>query len=190
MRHTPISACIGSAVFSFPDDPGVVRLRDLLLSVMNEAQEGTIVPLHLGECILNASCHAAVLGPVLEGVETGRFSGRYLVVHDPAGQNDWDADAALRKLSADGRSKLVCVWHTGPEAPRLVGDVDAVTEETYRHVLSNEGEGVSTTARSLAEVFGLTIQAASNRMRRTAGLGVIRPSESTSRAERSYVTVQ
>ena len=190
MRHVPISACTGSAVFSFPDDPDVVRLRDRLLSVMSEAQEGTIVPLHLGECILNASCHAAVLGPVLEGVATGRFSGRYLVVHDPAGQNDWDADAALRKVSAHGRAKLVCVWETGDESPRLIGDVDPGVDETYRYVLTSETSGQPATTRGLAEMFNLKIQAASNRMTRAATLGVIRPSAEASGTDRAYLAVR
>ena len=177
MRHVPITFSDPKPVYSDPDDVDVMSLRERLLSVLAEAEEGTVIPLSLAGTVLSASCHARLLGPALRKVASGEAPGRYVVVDDPGGENDWDADAALRKLSSDGPTKLVCVWNTGGDRPLLVGDVDRGVKETYDFVYDREQEGCAATTRELAEAYGMRIQAASNRVTKAASLGVVRTVE-------------
>lgn len=160
-------------VYSAPDDPAVIQLRDALLDCLRDGSENTVIPLLLEGKVLAASCHAAVLGPVLKKVLRGDSPGRYIVVHDPDGTNDWDADAALRKKSEDEGVKLLCVWIGPSGEPQLVGAVDPAVQETYFFVLTCTRTGKSATARVLAEEQGIRIQAASNRMSKAASFGVI-----------------
>ena len=160
-------------VYSAPDDPAVVQLRDALLDCLREGSENTVVPLLLKGKVLAASCHAAVLGPVLKKILQGDFPGRYIVVHDPDGTNDWDADAALRKTSEDDGVKLPCVWIGPSGEPQLVGAVDPSVQETYLFVLACTRSGKPATARVLAKEQGIRIQAASNRMSKAASFSVI-----------------
>lgn len=160
-------------VYSAPDDPAVVQLRESLLACLRDAPDSTVVPLQFKGKVLAASCHAVVLGPALKGISQGEYPGRYIVVYDPDGKNDWDADAALRKASEDEGVKLLCVWLGRSGAPQLVGAVDAGVRETYLFVLTCTRSGRSATARLLAEEQGIRIQAASNRMSKAASYGVI-----------------
>jgi hypothetical protein len=177
MRHVSVTFSDPKPVYSDPDDADVMNLRERLLSVLTEAEEGTVIPLSLKGTMLSASCHARLLGPALRMVASGEAPGRYVVVEDPGGANDWDADAALRKLSADGPTKLVCVWNTGGDRPLLVGDVDRGVKETYDFVYDREQKGSAATTRELAEAYGMRIQAASNRVTKAASLGVVRTVE-------------
>ena len=160
-------------VYSAPDDPVVIKLRDALLDCLREAPKSTVIPLQFKGKVLAASCHAAILGPALKKVSRGECPGRYIVVRDPDGRNDWDADAALRKASEDEGVKLLCVWIGDSGEPRLIGAVDTTVSETYSFVLACTRLGRSATARVLAEEQGIRIQAASNRMSKAASFGVI-----------------
>lgn len=169
----PLRISGSKKVYSAPDDPAVLQYRDTLLDCVRNAPESTVIPLQLKGKVLAASCHAVVLGPALKKVTLGECPGRFIVVHDPDGKNDWDADAALRKASEDEGVKLLCVWIGSSGEPQLVGAVDSAVQDTYLFVLTCARSGKSATARVLAEEKGIRIQAASNRMSKAASLGVI-----------------
>jgi len=162
-----------SKMYTNPEDPAILRIREQLIKRMVEAPKGSMVPLQFGRVELSASCHSAVLVPVLERKLRGDFPGRFVVGLDDTGRNEWDADAGLRKASDVIGTKLLCVWQIGREY-RLVGPTDPQVLATYNFVLGFESsEGAGATARELADEFRITIQAASNRLAKAAGLGVV-----------------
>ena len=177
MRAAPLAIRNPKSVYSAPDDPDIVGLEDRLVQSLAESSEGTVVPVSLRGSVLSASCFARLLGNALRGVSLGLYSGRYVVVQDSDGDNDWDADAALRKVSAEGPAKLVCVWKSGDGRPQLIGDVDRVVQETYDFIWDREREGAPATTREMAEAYKMRIQAASNRVSKAAALGVVRAVE-------------
>ena len=177
MRSTPLALASENPVFSDPDDPAVTELRDRLLGVLDGAGAGTTVPVSFSGKALSGSCLAVVLSEALQRITKGRYPDRYVVVHDPKGGNAWDADAALRKVSTDTKSKLVCVWDTGASRPTLVGDVDRIVQKTYDFILDSENAGGPSTTRELAEATKMRIQAASNRVSKAIALGIVRTVE-------------
>ena len=177
MRHSPLTLDGSKPVYSDPDDAAVLDLRARLLDVLGEAEEDTVIPVSVAGSALSASCWARLLSDALKGIATGAYPGRYVVLQDLDAGNDWDADAALRKVSSDGPTKLVCVWRAGDGRPRLIGDVDRAVRETYDFVVNREAAGSPATARELAEAHQMRIQAASNRITKSATLGVVRTME-------------
>lgn len=168
------------SVFTFPESQTIVRFQRAILSALSKARAGTVIPISYQGVVLTASCQAATLGKALLEIVRGTFPDRFLTVHDPDGTNDWDADAALKKLSTKPEEKLVCTWH-GPEGTtRLVGAVHPQIEATYRFVCAEFEVHGGATARSFAEKEGISIQAASNRMSSTSKLGLIYRAEETS----------
>jgi hypothetical protein len=152
-----------------------------LRSKLRESPPGVIVPLTLDGSELSASCLAAVLGPALGDVVNGVVPGRFVVGIDPAGRNAWDADAALRKVSAHVGRKLVCVWLTDHDTRELVGSVDDQVKSSYEFAVDRWLKSSSpTSARDLAEAGGLTIQASSNRLAKASSAGLLHVAERAS----------
>ncbi|MAQ95570.1 MAG: hypothetical protein CMM84_18845 [Rhodothermaceae bacterium] len=161
----------GGGVYRSEDAP-IQRLAGDLATWLKEAEPQTVVRVRL-DAPLSASAHARVLGPALRMVAGGECPGRYVVVEDPARENDYDAEAALEKESKTAKLKLVCVWREPNQPARLIGAVDAAVEQTYALTRDRWALGQSTTARDLAEAIGASIQSASNRMAKAAQLGVL-----------------
>lgn len=162
-----------AAVLCNPDHASIRGARADILERLQRAGSGTVVPVSLEGIELSASCHAALFGPVLEAIVRGSYPGRFVVAVDPGARNEWDADAAMRKYSETVGEKLVCVWDRTDRCV-LVGSVDTQVRATYDFVTEiwqRTGEGA--TARELADMFQLTIQAASNRLTKAAGLGIV-----------------
>ena len=158
-------------MYTDPEADEIRQAREDLLERLKAAPSSAIVPLDLGEVELSASCLAAILGPVLEEVISGKLEGRLTMGLDPTGRNQWDADAGLMKESDRRGKKLVCVWSGIGGQLDLVGAVDDQVRATYEFVARTAEEGA--TARDLAEQFRLSIQAASNRLAKAATLGII-----------------
>ena len=155
--------------FTDPEDPVLQDFGRDLLRVMESAPKGTIFEVLFADVTLAASCHAAVLAPVLERVVRGQLRERYLLGVDLSGRNTWDADAGLAKESKTRAVKLVCAWRGFEGGVELVGAVDEQVNSTYLFVV-RRGDA---TARDLAQEAGLSIQAASNRFAKAAELGVL-----------------
>jgi DNA-binding transcriptional ArsR family regulator len=152
--------------------PALRRAVADVLKRLRSIPEGSVVPIDLENVILTGSCHATLFGPVLEKIVAREFPGRFVIGRDPTGENEWDADAALSKLSERRGVKLVCVWEVS-NVVRLVGAVDEQVRATYEFLqrrCSEAGEGA--TARELAQETGSSIQAASNRLARLGDLGL------------------
>ncbi len=150
----------------------VERARSAVLKRLKASGHGSVVPVDLDGVVLTASCLAALFGSVLERVVAQDFDGRFILGCDPTGVHDWDADAALRKLSERRGSKLVCAWET-EEGVKLIGSVDDQVRHTYDFLqLRWQDSGEGATARELAERARSSIQAASNRLARLAELGL------------------
>lgn len=170
-----------AATLPVPAKPSRRTLRDVeavLLRHLKDGQNGDVIGLDVAAGPLRASQLAEVLErPLLLIVQRNRLATprprlTYLLGLDPEGENAWEAGAALQVLSERHRESLVAVWRSAEGGPDLVGRVEPAVAETYRFVL-NRPEGAST--RQFAEEIGITIQAASNRFSRAAGLGVIHP---------------
>ena len=153
-----------------PDAAAVSEMRESVMRSLDAAEPGSVVYLDLNETTFSASALAALLAPLLRFRATPGHNETFLVIEDPSGRNLWDADAALRKESEDTRSKLVCVWRTTNDLG-LVGAVDPSVQATYTFACSEGADGA--TARKLAEVDGISIQAASNRLAKLVTLGLI-----------------
>ena len=110
----------------------------------------------------------------------------YLVGYDPERDNLWDADAALRKLTALWTKKpeaktlpkvtYLMPWRvSGPETV-LAGGAEVAVLETYQYVTTVDGANSTEYAESTAgRTKPLSTQAASNRLSRVADLGLIHP---------------
>ena len=165
---------LAEQVVADPRHEGVVRAADNLMRRVREGKDGSVYVVNTAGVNLSSSCLAKIFGPVLRAVVRGEVPGRYVVGEDVSGSNDWEVDAALRKLSAQHGEKLVLVWSGISGVPDLVGPVDPQVEETYRFVTREWSRHGGATARQLAEEQGdLTIQAASNRFAKAASLGLI-----------------
>lgn len=180
-KRSPVDAMFkarqkkGDTEYSDREHPDVQRFKKSVLEALGKAQEGAVLRFSLGGALLSSSCFAETIGTALKRIATerrGKLPGRFVVADDPTGENWWDADAALRKMSSDENLKLVCVWRGPGDAVRLLGPVDEQAQATYDFVAGCGEEGATT--RELAEVQDISIQAASNRMSRTAEIGLIR----------------
>jgi hypothetical protein len=103
-----------------PEAPAIREAKTDVLKRLRVSPAGSIVPIELEDIVLTGSCLAALLEPILERIVAQEFLSRFVLACDPLGQNEWDADAALRKLSERRGQKLVCVWETNEDV-RLVG---------------------------------------------------------------------
>ena len=143
-----------------------------------QAPSGSIIPIEFGSVDLSASCHSAILGPILEERVLRGFHGRFLMGDDTTGRNEWDADAGLKKESERLGRKLVCVWETAAGGVSLVGSADQQVRATHSFALEYwRSKEAGTTARELADEFRITIQAASNRLAKAASLGLLHTAE-------------
>lgn len=176
--------------YSDRDHPDIQRFKSQVLKATEQASEGEVLYFSLDEARLSSSCFDETIGEAIEKVAARRANklpDRFIVAVDPEGENWWDADAALRKASSEINAKLVCVWR-GPEgATRIIGPADDKARATYEFVSRCGGEGATT--RDLSEARDISIQAASNRMSRTARIGLIRrvKQESVSRGGTQHV---
>lgn len=171
LRRPPVIVS-KTGMLTDPDAPQIVAAREALLDEIRSAPEGSVVPLSLDGIALSASCAAAVLVPALSEIVLGHVRGRFVLVEDPSGRNKWDGDAGLRKESERLGRKLVCVWQT--KETDLAGAVDPQVRSTYEFVLGKwRTGGDGATARELAEHFEVSIQAASNRLSKAVGLGLL-----------------
>lgn len=160
------------------EDPAVQEFKNMLLDALEEIQDGGTICADLSDVKFSASCIHETIGAVLEKVIQDRLLKKtqlpkYVVGIDADGNNAWDADAALEKASRDFGHKLVCVWKSEPEQVELLGEVDEQVQSTYDFVLDCESKGGATT-RQLADHYGISIQAAGNRLSKTAELGIVR----------------
>lgn len=160
-------------MFTDPQAAEIQSARAALLDRLAPALEGSVAPLSLDGVELSASCLAAVLVPVLSAIVDGHLENKFLVVVDPSGRNKWDGDAGLKKESERLDRKLVCVWQAKKQT-ELAGPIDTQVRATYEFVLSTWRKyGDGSTARDLAEHFDVSIQAASNRLAKASGLGLL-----------------
>lgn len=179
-----------------------------LLLRLKKAGDGAIVRLNLGPGELTARQLALVLRepllwivrrrpPKEKGSKTEGASLSYLVAVDPKCRNLWDLDAALRKMSHDEGETLVMVLRGCGAEPQLVGPVDEMVADTYRFV--REAEEATTkvlvkTKWAATPREKLTSQAASNRLTRVSGLGLIHKighdASQGGRPHRVFVAVQ
>lgn len=167
---------IGDPVVADPAHTGVLAAADKLMRKVSEGKPGTVFVVNTVGVNLSSSCLAKIFGRVLTAVVRGEVPGRYVVGEDSTGSNDWEADAALRKLSAQAGEKLVLVWNGIQGSAELLGPVDAQVRETYEFVAREWiGRGAATARQLAEEEQGLTIQAASNRFAKAASTGVIHP---------------
>ena len=172
LRHLQPVVVAKSGMFTDPQAAEIESARQALLDRLAPAPEGSVVPLSLEGVELSASCLAALLLPVLSAIVGGHLEKKYVVVLDPSGRNKWDGDAGLKKESERLDRKLVCVWQA--KQTELAGPVDTLVRATYHFVLSNwRAHADGSTARDLAERFGVSIQAASNRLANASGLGLL-----------------
>lgn len=181
VRHPQlrISTAKASAFFD-PYATEIIAFQKELLSALEHAAPGTVIPISYEGITLSASCQAATIGLALLEIVKGTYEDRFITVLDPDGTNDWDADAGLKKESARTQQKLVCVWHGPADKISLQGAVDPQVEATYAFVAKEAEAHEGATARLFAEREGITIQAASNRMSKAAKLGLIYKSEEIS----------
>jgi len=174
-----VSGHLTVATVSFPGgSAGPPHLaRDLktvgqtLVEQLAKSCDGTVVLLDLGQVLLRASELGVLLADPVHAIVNGEYPGRYLVVGDGEGQNVWDADAALKKESDARGQSLALAWRVGTEARTLVGRVDPLIRDTYEFV-SSASSPSDATARKLAEIRNVTVQAASNRLSRVSRLGL------------------
>jgi hypothetical protein len=165
----------GSEEYSDRSHKDVQRFREQILEALNELREGGILHVSLGRARLSSSCFDESVGKGIRKVARGSLNSlphHHVVTIDPTGENWWDADAALRKASEAERLKLVCLWRGRDDDTTLVGPVDEQSKSTYEFVSKRGSTGATT--RVLAQSQDISIQAASNRMSRTAKLGIIR----------------
>lgn len=169
------------ATVAVPEDPdakALKRVKEEILRSLRGGSNGDLVVLDLEGARLRASQLRDILQePLLEIVQRNLMATppprrTYLVGLDPNGDNEWDATAALRMVSPQVGETLMMVWRVGGERPRLVGVHEDAVSETYSFV-SQASSG--TTSRAYYEETGLSSQAASNRMSRATGLGLIHP---------------
>ncbi len=160
-------------MFLFPEETEIISFRDEILSTLEQSSPGTIIPISYKGIALSASCQAATLGVALLEIVRGTYPDRFILVRDPNGTNDWDADAALRKESARTQEKLICVWEGPGGLISIQGPIDPQVETTYRFVAQESESHGGATARAFAEREGISIQAAGNRMFKAAKLGII-----------------
>jgi hypothetical protein len=175
LRRLPpvVIAPTPTGMYMDPETPAIQAARDELLERLYAAPAGSVVPLSFEHVEVSASCIAALLGSVLNAIRERHLEGKYVLGWDPSGRNAWDADAGLKKESERQGRKLVVVWRAGEGAPELVGPVDEQVRVTYQFALGRAGREEGTRARDLAEQYDLTIQAASNRLAKASGLGLL-----------------
>jgi hypothetical protein len=172
LHRLPTVVVATSGMFTDPHVAEIQSAREALLDRLAPAPEGSVVPLSLEGVELSASCLASVLVPVLSAIVGGHLQRKYVVVIDPTGRNKWDGDAGLKKESERLDRKLVCVWQA--KQTELAGPVDTQVRATYEFVLSSwRKDSDGATARDLAEHFDVSIQAASNRLAKASGLGLL-----------------
>lgn len=159
--------------WSVPTASEVERTADQLLVRLETAPEGSLVPVILEEGMLTASCLAAILVPSLDRITTGKLPGRFIVLVDPEERHEFEADSALVRQSERLGGKFVCVWRGREGDAGLLGPVDSQVQLTYEFVLKRSALTGGVTARDLAEHFQLKIQAASNRLAKSAELGLV-----------------
>ena len=152
--------------------PTVRNAGEHILRAVRDGGSNSILRIDATGIALGASVIAQLLAPVLEQIVKGEIEDRYIAVYDPSGENEWEADAALKRQSEEG-SKLICVWAQSEGRPKLVGSVDKQVQHTYNFVWECMVANRVSTAREMAEANGLTIQAASNRLSKANELGVI-----------------
>jgi hypothetical protein len=176
IRRLP-PVCVATAgMFTDPHVAEIKSAREALLDRLAPAPEGSVVPLSLDGVELSASCLAVVLVPVLSAIIAGHLKKKYVIVIDPTGRNKWDGDAGLKKESERLDRKLVCVWQA--KQTDLAGSADTQVKSTFEFVLSRwRKDSDGSTARDLAEFFGISIQAASNRLAKASNLGLLYPAD-------------
>jgi hypothetical protein len=156
------------------EEPPIQAARNQLVERLDEAPIGSVVPLSFEHVEVSASCIASLLGSALRAIAERHLEGKFVVGWDPRNRNEWDADAGLKKESEALGRKLVAVWEASEENPVLVGPVDEQVRVTYQFVCTRAARhDHGTTARDLAERYRLSIQAASNRLAKASGLGLL-----------------
>lgn len=161
--------------YSDRNHPDIQKFKEQVLAATEHANEGDVLSFSLDEARFSSSCFDETIGAAVKKAateKTKKLPDRFIVTVDPEGQNWWDADAALRKASSEINAKLVCVWRGPGGITKLIGPVDEKAEATYEFVSQRGKEGATT--RELSEAQDISIQAASNRMSRTAKIGLIR----------------
>ena len=156
------------------DEPAIQAARNQLVERLDEAPPGSVVPLSFELVEVSASCIAFLLGSVLAAIAERHLEGKFVVGWDPRNRNEWDADAGLKKESEEKGRKLIAVWEASEASPVLVGPVDEQVKVTYEFACERAGrDEFGTTARDLAKHYGLSIQAASNRLTKASSLGLL-----------------
>jgi len=161
--------------YTLREDDAVEKYREDLLQEIREAGDNEVVYADLGGVTLGSSCIDETIVPALKEIRRSLLdkskSRRYMVIRDPAGRSDWDADAALRKASEETGSKLIVVWKTDQQV-ELLGPVDEQVRATYEFLQDRPGHEATT--REMADAYDITIQAANNRMNRAVKAGIVR----------------
>lgn len=179
---TALTAARSIAVPTRRDETALLAFGKTLRNTLKDGSEGEVFALDLRGARLRASELALMLEePIRSIVGRSAHSKKgpprtYLVGDDPGGANLWDADAALRKLTADSEKKatLVMPWRCSKAKTVLVGRVDQTVGVAYEFVLRSRA---GATSRGFVEERGgdLTMQAASNQLSRLVSLGLIHP---------------
>ncbi|HSW28002.1 MAG TPA: hypothetical protein VLH75_00795 [Longimicrobiales bacterium] len=166
---------------SSTDDQTLSAIGAELLGELQGGERGDVFGLDVSKVRLRASQLALVLkAPLLHIADRNPHSKKqaphltYLVGIDPSAGSGWDADAALKTMSEERVRGFAMPWRS-EEGTTIVGRVDKLVADTYAFVLGQANgattAGLVASARKQREP--IRMQAASNRLSRTAGAGLI-----------------